>query len=141
MVIAFILVIILGSVFLASYPLYPRITGNLTVQFAEPRFSLTYLAQDRRTIFQASGSQKNLIGLTLISPAQQSGTFGLSITVTDSNGKSVAQASWENIPIGLYSFTVVLDAQLPTNVSYHLSMIAQFQGNVNVVIEANTPPF
>jgi|SRR5208337_1515994 len=139
-IVVLVLFIILVSITFSSYPIYPRISGQFTAQLSDPRFSLTYVKQDRLTFFQGGPVQKALIGVSQIYPSQPTGTFSLSITIYDASGNVVASGQWVGYQLGTYSFTVVLAAQLSAAITYRMSMVATFQDGINVSIDANVGP-
>lgn len=132
--------LIVTALFLNSYPLHPKIEGTIQTQSLEPRFSLNTLTSSRLTPASASSVAKATIFLYPLSVSQTGQTFNLQIMIYSPSGAIVAQGSWDNLALGVYSFSTVLNAEFSQNMTYHVILRASFQPGTYIQIDANTPP-
>jgi predicted membrane protein len=134
-----ILVVVLVVVFAAIYPAFPKVTATVKVQWSDPRLQLTDARLEKMTFAQAASISRGTIFLYAINTQPQT-KFTLSVVVSYS-GQTLAQGVWSDIPLGLYSFSVVLNPQTEqTNVFYQLSMVASFSDGQSVQIQGIVPP-
>jgi hypothetical protein len=127
-----------------TMPIFPRVSVTFEAQSPSwgvpPSLALRDAKLDRLTLASASSVAKNRIFLYPIS-TQPTATFDLALEASYSD-RLLASDSWEDLPIGLYSFTVVFYPTLQEQqaVYYHVKITATFQYGAPVVIEADVPP-
>ena len=134
-----IVVVLLGFMFLIAYPIYPRVTGTLSTQLGEPRFSLVSPKLDRLTVAQASNIEKGHIFIYQ-GPTTPATTFTLRIVVYYGN-EMITDQSWDGLQIGQYYFSVVLNPRIEQqNILYNLKLMATFADGRTVEIDSLVPP-
>jgi len=132
-----IVIVVFAAIVVGVYPLYPRIMGTFRTQTIEPRFTLLDTKLERLTIAQAASISKGTVFLYQISTTSQ-GVFDISIIVSYS-GQLVAQVDQSGVPMGLYSFSVVLGPRPEQQgIYYHVTIVTNLP-NVPT-IEADVPP-
>lgn len=135
-----IVVVLLGVVFIAIQPIYPKITGTIQTQLAEPRFSLSSPKLDRLTLAQASNIAKGEVFLYQGPPSIPETKFTLLIQVYYGTDK-IAEQSFADIQTGQYYFSVVLNPRIEQqNVLYNLHLVASFPDGIEVHITSLVPP-
>jgi hypothetical protein len=135
--------LIVGGLFLNSYPLYPKIEGVIYAQSFSPQFSLNTLTSSRLTPASAASVAKTKIFLTGLSELRMGGPkFNLEIMIYSPSGEIAAYGSWDGMPLGTYLFSTVLNPEFTQGVTYHLVLRASFPpANATYSeIDANTPP-
>lgn len=135
-----ILVIVLGSISLAVWPIFPKVTATFQITKQYP-YAVAFLSVklDHLTFASASSIQKDAVFVYPVTPDQNSYTVNLVVQISY-GGQTIVTSPTIPITTGVYSLSFVGNYRTEQpNVYYHIQLSASYAGT-EIVAQADVPP-